>query len=245
MEMNKSKEEMMRKKFLMIFVGGLLACCYSALAQRSDGKLVKGRLHTVIYQKNGTTAEGYLQNSFSIGGYPVSYSYHIPSAIDTVMRIKPDNKMMEKSLKYRVHDIDSMSTWLDELPEIKLTWEPKTVDFAFGGKEPAIEPHPSMLLLLYRGKHVKGYVAHHPGYGVKYLFLMGDMPYAKTFLVVGEKLSNRRRKTLLDTFYMYPGMEDYINSLSKDSIKDDPFCILKKLDELLSSMAKEGPETAL
>lgn len=90
MEMNKSKEEMMRKKFLMIFVGGLLACGYPALAQRSDGKLVKGRLHTVIYQKNGTTAEG-------------------------------------------------------------------------------------------------------------------------------------------------SGMEDYINSLSKDSIKDDPFCILKKLDELLSS----------
>ena len=158
MEMNKSKKEMMRKKFLMIFVGGLLACGYPALAQRSDGKLVKGRLHTVIYQKNGTTAEGYLQNSFSIGGYPVSYSYHIPSAIDTVMRIKPDNKMMEKSLKYRVHDIDSMSTWLDELPEIKLTWEPKTVDFAFGGREPTTESHPSMLLLLYKGKHVKGYM---------------------------------------------------------------------------------------
>ena len=61
MEMNKSREEMMRKKSLMIFVGGLLACGYPALAQRSDGKLVKGRLHTVIYQKNGTTAEGYLQ----------------------------------------------------------------------------------------------------------------------------------------------------------------------------------------
>jgi len=235
MEMNISKEEMMRKKFLMIFVGGLLACCYSALAQRSDGKLVKGRLHTLIYQKNGTTAEGYLQNNFSMGGYPISYSYHIPSAIDTVMRIKPDNKMMEKSLKYRIQDIDSMSTWSDEQPKIKLTWEPKPVDFAFGGREPAIESHPAMLLLLYKGTHVKGYMSHHPAYGLKFLFLMSDMPFAKAFLIVGEKLSNRRRKTLLDTFYMYPGMEDYINSLSKDSIKDDPFCILKKLDELLSS----------
>ena len=226
---------MMRNKFLMMFVGCMLACGYPTLAQRSDGKIVKGRLHTVIYQKNGTTAEGYLQNNFSIGGYLISHSYHIPSALDTVMRIKPDNKMMEKSQKYRNQDIDSMSTWFDELPEIKLTWEPKPVDFAFGGREPATESYPSMLLLLYKGKHVKGYMSHHPAFGFKFLFLMSDMPYAKAFLIVGEKLSNRRRKTLLDTFYMYPGMEDYINSLTKDSVKDDPFCILKKLDELLGS----------
>ena len=127
------------------------------------------------------------------------------------------------------------SVWLDELPEIKLTWEPCPVDFAFGGREPATESYPSMLLLLYKGKHVKGYMSHHPAFGFKFLFLMSDMPYAKAFLIVGEKLSNRRRKTLLDTFYMYPGMEDYINSLTKDSVKDDPFCILKKLDELLGS----------
>lgn len=219
----------------MMLVGYILVCSYPALAQRSDGKLVKGRLHTIIYQKNGTTAEGYLQNNFSVGGYPISSSYHIPSAIDTVMRIKPDNKMMEKSQKYRTQDIDSMSTWFDELPEIKLTWEPCPVDFAFGGREPATESYPSMLLLLYKGKHVKGYMSHHPAFGFKFLFLMSDMPYAKAFLIVGEKLSNRRRKTLLDTFYMYPGMEDYINSLTKDSVKDDPFCILKKLDELLGS----------
>jgi len=226
---------MVKNRFLMVFVGCLLTYCYPALAQRSDGKLVKGRLHTVIYQKNGTTAEGYLQNGFTVGGYMVSRSFHIPSAIDTVMRIKPDNKMMEKSLKFRIQDIDSMSTWFDELPELKLTWEPHHVDFAFGKREPSTEPHSSMLLLLYKGKHVKGYMCHHPSYGFKYLFLMSDMPYAKAFLIVNEKLSSRRRKTLLDTFYMYPGMEEYINSLAKDSVRDDPFCILKKLDELISS----------
>ena len=142
--------------------------------------------------------------------------------------------MFERSTKYRNQDIDSMTTWFDEHPEIKQKWEPQLADFAFGGKEPVVEDYPAMLLVVYEGKNVKGYLSHHPAFGFKYLFKMSDMPYAKAFLIVDQKFSERRRKTLLDTFYMYPEMEDYIKSLTKDAFNKDPLGILRKLDQVVN-----------
>jgi hypothetical protein len=61
------------------------------------------------------------------------------------------------------------------------------------------------------------------------------MPYAKVFLSEEHKFNERRRKTLLDTFYMYPKLEDYIKQLKKEDVEEDPFFIIRKLDEILSA----------
>lgn len=193
-------------------------------------KMVKGFLHTILYMKDGTTAEGYLQNSL-----PGLYiSYRIPDALDSVMILRPDNKLFTKSRKFNNCDIDSMTTWLDEHPKVRMKWEPQFVDFTFGNKTSEPGSYPSMLFLLYQGKHVKGYISSHMVYGFKYLFKIDDMPCAKAFLKPNQKFSEKRRKTLLDTFYMYPEMETYIKSLTKKDVEDDPFCILKKLDEIIT-----------
>lgn len=221
------------KKLLLISLCYFLAGSLT-MAQDSEVKkerTVKGFLHTILYMKDGTTAEGYLQNS-TPGLY---VSYRIPDALDSVMILRPDNKLFTKSRKISNCKIDSLLTWFDEQPKEKMTWEPQYVDFTFGNSDSELESYPSMLMLLYVGKHVKGYVSFHPIYGFKYLFMIDDMPCAKAFLKVDQKFSEKRRKTLSETFYMYPEMEDYIKRLTNENIKEDPFCILKKLDVILSA----------
>ena len=207
-----------------------------------ENRNVKGWLHAVVYKKDGTTAEGYLHNIIEVGtGLGVTRSIHMPSADASEMILKASNKMLENSTKIKNCEIDSMVTWLDESPERRDKWEPEIANFAYGGKNPDIEEFPSMLLVLYNGKNVKGYMAHRLMYGFKCFFKMDDMPYAKAFLSAEEKFSERRRKTLLDTFYMYPEMEDYIKQLKKEDVVKDPFCIIKKLDEILSNYNSGQP----
>ena len=38
---------------------------------------------------------------------------------------------------------------------------------------------------------------------------------------------------LLEEFNEYPEMVDYINKLNKKDVKDDPFVVLKKFDEVI------------
>ena len=220
----------MTKKLLLMLCLTMATVGCLAMPDGDENKVVKGRFHAIVYLKNGETPEGYLQNQFYVNMPTISRCYHMPSAADSVMRLKVNNKLFEKSMKFRNQDIDSMVTWYDDDPEVRLKWEPEFVDFAFGNQEPTFDAYPSMLLVVYKGTHVKGYLSLYPGYGFKYLFKTSDMPYAKAFLVPDQKFSERRRKTLLKTFSMYPEMEEFIKSLTKDDIKEDLFCILKKLD---------------
>ena len=222
----------MRKLFFVTIC--CLLVCSLGLAQETEGKkekMVKGLLHTIIYMKDGSSAEGYLQNR-TPGVY---VTYHIPDALDSLMILKPDNKLFTKSRKFRNSEIDSMTTWLDEHPKIIMKWEPQFVDFTFGNKSSELDTYPAMLNVLYQGEHVKGYISFHMLYGFKLLFKTDDMPYAKAFIKPDQKFSEKRRKTLLDTFYMYPEMEKFVKGLTKKDIEDDAFCILKKLDSILSA----------
>ena len=107
---------------MLLSVAGLISASH-VMAQESDEKVVEGRMHTIIYKTGGTKVEGYLQNSFSLPGYGFSRSYFIPSAMDTAMIVKPQNKPFERSIKVRNCEIDSMMTWLDKTPEDKQKWE--------------------------------------------------------------------------------------------------------------------------
>lgn len=204
------------------------------LAQEPEGKkekIVKTVPHAMVYLKDGTTAEGYLQNYVKF-----MYSiYRIPSASDSVIKLKPDAKLFTKSSKFKNCDIDSMAMWFDKYPDMKSKWEPQFVDFTFDDKISEPDTNPIMVGLIYKGKHVKGYISYHMLYGFKLLFKTDEMAYAKAFAKPEEKFSEKRRKTLLNTFSMYPEMEEYIKGLTKDEFKKDRFCILKKLDEILSA----------
>ena len=69
--------------------------------------------------------------------------------------------------------------------------------------------------------------------GSRLLYLMDGMPYAKAFISRSGKLTEKRRKTLIDEFGKYPGMKDYIMGLDKKELEQDPLVILRKLDESL------------
>ena len=121
--------------------------------------------HAIIYLKDGTTAEGYLQN-------------RIPSASDSEIVLKPDAKLFTKSSKFKNCDIDSMAMWYDKYPDMKTKWEPQFVDFTFGNNVSELDTHPTMVGLEYQGKHVKGYISYHMLYGFKLLYKTGEMPRA-------------------------------------------------------------------
>jgi hypothetical protein len=59
------------------------------------------------------------------------------------------------------------------------------------------------------------------------------MSYAKAYFNIEKKLSERRRKTMLEEFGSYPEMEKYIKELDKKSMKADPFAILEVLDSVI------------
>ena len=128
-----------------------------------------------------------------------------------------------------------MAMWYDKYPDMKTKWEPQFVDFTFGNNVSELDTHPTMVGLEYQGKHVKGYISYHMLYGFKHLYKTGEMPCAKAFVKPEEKFSEKRRKTLLETFNMYPEMEAYIKGLTKKEFKEDRLCILRKLDDILST----------
>lgn len=221
------------KKNLFIFICCLLVCRV-AIAQEQEGKkekIVNNVPHAIVYLKDGTTAEGYLQNFVKF-----MYSiYRIPSASDSEIVLKPDAKLFTKSSKFKNCDIDSMAMWYDKYPDMKTKWEPQFVDFTFGNNVSELDTHPSMVGLEYQGKHVKGYISYHMLYGFKLLYKTDEMPCAKAFVKPEEKFSEKRRKYLLETFNMYPEMEAYIKGLTKKEFKEDRLCILRKLDDILSA----------
>jgi len=220
----------MKKNVFLLIVAICMMGSFSLMAQETEKKKeIKDWMHAVAYKKDGTTFEGYLKNIT-----PALYgSYHLPDASDSTMIFTKGNKLFERTTRIPNSEIDSMVTWYDDKPDLKFKWESRPANFAFGGSKPFVMEHPVMLLLLYKGEKVRGYLSSHPLYGFKYFFMLDDMPYAMAFMKPFQKFNERRRKTLLETFYMYPEMEAYIKTLTKEEVKGNPFCVLKKLDEIL------------
>lgn len=198
-------------------------------------KPVKDWMHVKVYLKNDSIAEGYLHNSFDIPGAFVSRNVHLPSSDATFMRVNKMDKpiFFGKDEKYDNEEIDSLITWFDSYPEILIKWEPQLADFSYGHNTPKPKDHLVMLQVVYRGKNVTGYFIFNFPDGFKCLYKTKEMSFAKAFMNSEQKFSERRRKTLLEEFNEYPEMVDYINKLNKKDVKDDPFVVLKKFDEVL------------
>jgi hypothetical protein len=201
-----------------------------AFAQQKE---VKGWLHAKLFLKDGSTVEDYLKNSYSIGGYAVTQYFHEPSALDSVMKLNSMENMFKKNVRYSNLLIDSMYTWTDKMPNIIQVWETQPVNYSFGFEEPIGENYPVMLKRAYVGKHVKGYIIFHPGFGYRLFYKTKDMPCAKAFGKIQKKLTGIRRRTLLEEFSSYPEMEEYIKKMDKKTYTDNPFDILKQLEQIL------------
>ena len=151
-----------------------------------------------------------------------------------------DNRTFNPSYCQRRHSVteqleEGKRFFAHKYPDMKTKWEPQFVDFTFGNNVSELDTHPTMVGLEYQGKHVKGYISYHMLYGFKLLYKTDEMPCAKAFVKPEEKFSEKRRKTLLETFNMYPEMEAYIKGLTKKEFKEDRLCILRKLDDILSA----------
>jgi hypothetical protein len=226
-----------KKQFLFILVLTILS---SVSLSAKEEKNVKYWMHAKLYLKNDSVVEGYLHNYFVVGGYMVSRTFHEPCSNDSVMRINSFEKLFGKDRKYSNNDIDSMITWKDAAPQYITKWEPQRAIFSYGNQEPITSDHPVMLKIAYQGKNVTGYIINHRMFGYKCLYKTKDMSYAKAYFNIEKKLSERRRKTMLEEFGNYPEMEKYIMELDKKSMKTDPFAILEVLDSVIERQQSKG-----
>lgn len=213
---------------LSLFVYILILGNVSVSGQK---KSTKDLFHTKVFLKNDSVAEGYLRNFLSHPG--VYYADQINSMDSTVRINHMDRFILRKNEKYNNRDIDSLITWYDETPNIKMKWIPIPANLAFGFNTPVIYHYPLLLCLMFKGNYVSGYLGFDPMLGSRLLYLMDGMPYAKAFISRSGKLTEKRRKTLIDEFGKYPGMKDYIMGLDKKELEQDPLVILRKLDESL------------
>jgi hypothetical protein len=65
------------------------------------------------------------------------------------------------------------------------------------------------------------------------------MQYAKALFRKGKKLTEKRRATLCDEFESYSIIKNYIRSIHKDKLKDDPGSFFFVIDIVLESEKKE------
>ena len=61
------------------------------------------------------------------------------------------------------------------------------------------------------------------------------MEYAKALFREGKKLTDKRRATLCDEFKDYSTIKNYVKSIHKDKLKDDPFSFFLVIDKALES----------
>lgn len=236
-ELNLTLHLVGKKIFGNIFLAFLTFMAISSTSIfAQEKKMVKDWMHVKVFLKNDTVVEGYLHNSTAFGGYGVTRYIHEPTSLDAEMRLNDMEKIFQKDRKISNQDIDSMITWNDKRPQLTIKWEPHMTNFAYGNNDPIFEDHLIMLKVVYRGKYVTGYIINHFGAGYKCLYKTADMPCAKAFLNLEKKFSERRRKTLQEEFSEYPNMEEYIKTLDKQIVKDNPFVILEELDKAIKSL---------
>ena len=218
-------------KGLVIFLSFFLLTGLPVVAQKKSSDL----FHTLLFLKNDSVAEGYLRNYLGHPSGPNGLASQI-TVLDSCMRLNTLQKVFSKDKKYPNRDIDSMYTWYDQYEAFKLFWVPRMANLAYGNNQPVVYDYPLMLNVIYRGKHVTGYVADDNYFlGRRCLFEIKGTGHAKAFISVSGKLNSKRIGTLLDDFKDYPEMADYIKNLDKEAVKKNPFVILEFLDKVIDA----------
>ena len=99
--------------------------------------------------------------------------------------------------------------------------------------------YPSMCYVLYQSKNITIYDAWDLFLGDVYLYKTPDMQYAKALFRKGKKLTEKRRATLCDEFDNYSIIKNYIRTIHKDKLKDDPYSFFLVIDKALGSAKRD------
>ena len=185
-------------------------------------KVVKDRWHAQIWLNDGTTDRGYMQEL----GRNVYDEYMYLSDLGS-------NRFFVKKRKYNTRNIDSMYVWIDTNPNQVIVAHSVPVNYAYGNSTPVVYGYPSMCFVIYTGRKVAIYQAWDRFFGDFFLYKTPKMTYAKALFRCDTKLSEKRRKTLCDEFKDYPTIQNYVRTIHKSKVKDDPFSFFKIIDETL------------
>ena len=191
-------------------------------------KVNKKFFHAKVWLKDGTTDSGYIMN----GHYSVC-------VYDEAVVLNSQDKLFSKNRRHATKDIDSMYIWLDTEPDEILASHSVPVRYSYGN-ETAIEyGYPSMCYVLYRGKNVTIYQGWDLVLGDFFLYKTSGMEYAKALFREGKKLTDKRRATLCDEFEDYPIIKNYVKTIHKNKLKDDPVSFFLVIDKALGAGGKD------
>ena len=96
-----------------------------------------------------------------------------------------------------------------------------------------------MCYVLYRGKNVTIYQGWDLVLGDFFLYKTSGMEYAKALFREGKKLTDKRRATLCDEFEDYPIIKNYVKTIHKNKLKDDPVSFFLVIDKALGAGGKD------
>ena len=178
--------------------------------------------------KDGTTDSGYIRNG-----------HNTVCVYDETVVLNNLDGLFSKSRTHATTDIDSMYIWFDTEPDEVLISHAVPVHYYYGNETPMEYGYPSMCYVLYQSKNVTIYDAWDLFLGDVYLYKTPDMQYAKALFRKGKKLTEKRRATLCDEFDNYSIIKNYIRTIHKDKLKDDPYSFFLLIDKVLESEKKD------
>ncbi len=226
----KNSRLILKRVFLCSVIFSLISVC-------SFGKERKV-LYVILTLKDSTVVEGYLRSS---------------SLTDRDFSVKISSDIEGKSEKYKIRNIEKMEIKSENGDSISGVWKPMFVNNGVGRYKGYIAENPVMLLSIYQGKNVNGYVGMIwclvdplSGYWKVlpcFYYQLPDMDYAKCFLIMkGTLFYKRHKKSLMREFADYPTL---VNMLRNDTLQikeilKSPMIVIRELDKIISaSMAAE------
>lgn len=196
----------------------LLACMSASAGDKK--KLPEGTPCVKVYMSNDSTCEGIISR------YPLFTE-------DSALHVKRYNAgLFATGRKCKEQDIDSLVVWFAGYEDMKLKWVPLKGNYNYMGSIPDIPNHRMFMLCLYRGRNISAYVVYDRYYGNRVLYYGKGMTEAHAIFKFDAKLTDRRRKTLVEEFKRYPELVRYIDTMNAEDTKKNPIVLLRMIDQV-------------
>lgn len=202
----------------------MLSFCAVAFAQKE--RKVSGYFHAKVWLKDGTTDDGYVNN----GHHSLCVRDDVAYLTDLKGLLGPF-----KNRKHATKDMDSVYVWVDTDPEYVLVAHPIPVMYSYGNDTPMVYDHLCLCYVFYEGKNVTIYQAWDMMWGDFFLYKTPDMYYAKALFRCDKKLTEKRRNTLCEEFKEYTNIKNFVRTVHKNKMKDDPMAFFKLIDSVIGS----------
>lgn len=183
-------------------------------------KLPEGTPCIKVYLSNDSTFEGIMPR------YPLFTQ-------DSVLYVKRyDAGLFSKNCKWKEQEIDSMVTWISGFEDMRLKWVPLKGNFNYIGSIPDMPNHRMFMACLFEGRNISAYLAYDRYYGNRVLYYGKGMTEAHAIFKFMAKLTEKRRKTLIEEFKRYPELVRYIETMNAEDTKKNPVVLLRMIDQV-------------